>query len=464
MFDQDRFGHYRTDATRAGEPHQRDKQMNQKDDKVAHFQIVTKRGQNDEFWPYLAIRHPQVPKHPWRPFPLSRDKKCSKLRSNQSRFQHVSFSGRTGSYVPLLLGGFMQYSCVVLILSLVFCASAFPQDSAVIQCDADMKQVPAWTAPGSAYLVEQLSCGQTVSIIELERGYFKIQFGNRVGYVFAKYVRLTESQEQPMPRLEESAKQPTQRTPQLFETEKTRKSQTGKGWPRRHHVSLNYEISHIKYREPDVHSPDGLVMKESGIMQGVSGDFAFFPKKLMLKIDGRFSFGKVDYSSFVSGSFPNLRDYQAETRFSFGYVYSASERIQLTPFAGVGYRFIFNGLAEAGPGGYDRRDHYLYSPLGIESVIHLRAGWSLLATGEYDLFWRGWQHSYDPGTPGLFFDQSKGWGARASAGVIKNLGPMDFSVGPYFRYWDIGDSNLVNGYHEPPNTSKEWGGKVGIRF
>jgi hypothetical protein len=58
VFDQDRFGHHRTDATRAGEPGQRNEQMNQKDDKVAHFKIVTKRGQNDEFWLYLAIRHP----------------------------------------------------------------------------------------------------------------------------------------------------------------------------------------------------------------------------------------------------------------------------------------------------------------------------------------------------------------------------------------------------------------------
>jgi len=34
--------------------------MNQKDDKVAHLKIVTKRGQNNEFWLYFAIRqgHP----------------------------------------------------------------------------------------------------------------------------------------------------------------------------------------------------------------------------------------------------------------------------------------------------------------------------------------------------------------------------------------------------------------------
>jgi hypothetical protein len=34
--------------------------MNQKEDDFAHLGIVAKRGQNDEFWLNLAIRHPQV--------------------------------------------------------------------------------------------------------------------------------------------------------------------------------------------------------------------------------------------------------------------------------------------------------------------------------------------------------------------------------------------------------------------
>jgi hypothetical protein len=34
--------------------------MNQKEDDFAHLWIVAKRGQNDEFWLNLAIRHPQL--------------------------------------------------------------------------------------------------------------------------------------------------------------------------------------------------------------------------------------------------------------------------------------------------------------------------------------------------------------------------------------------------------------------
>ena len=102
----------------------------------------------------------------------------------------------------------MQRSCVVLVFGLIFCASAFPQDSGTIQCDpGSTTSVPAWVAPGRPQVVEQLSCGQMVSVIG--RGsfftvseyssrpleYVKIQIAEKVAYVDAKYVRLSETQE-----------------------------------------------------------------------------------------------------------------------------------------------------------------------------------------------------------------------------------------------------------------------------
>lgn len=253
--------------------------------------------------------------------------------------------------------------------------------------------------------------------------------------------------------------------PSAFSQVRATTSQTSDSLQRKYRVNFSYEISHIEYREPNVESPDGLVMKETGIMQGISGDIAMFPKNVMIKFDARLSFGKVDYSSLVSGSFPGIRDYQAETRFSLGYVYAASERLHLTPYGGIGLRFLFNGLSAAGPGGYDRHQYYLYSPIGMESVLRIRSGWSLLATAEYDLYWHGWQHSFFPGTiEGWRFDQSNGWGARGYFGFSRTAGRVDFSFGPYFRFWDIADSDVVGGYHEPPNTSKEWGCKIGLGF
>jgi hypothetical protein len=89
----------------------------------------------------------------------------------------------------------MQRFTVVLFLSLIFCSSAFSQDRGVIQCSSTFDRVPAWTTPGSAYLVEYLSCGQMVSVTGLDRGYVRIQIGGHVGYVEAKYVRMMQARE-----------------------------------------------------------------------------------------------------------------------------------------------------------------------------------------------------------------------------------------------------------------------------
>ena len=82
---------------------------------------------------------------------------------------------------------------IVLIFSLVFAGTALCQDEGRIECGPGTSSVPAWTAPGGAHVVEQLVCGQMVSVTGLERGYVRIQIGDRIGYVDAKYVRMPGS-------------------------------------------------------------------------------------------------------------------------------------------------------------------------------------------------------------------------------------------------------------------------------
>ncbi len=87
---------------------------------------------------------------------------------------------------------------------LALSVSVFSQDRGIIQCESGSTvPVPAWTAPGSTYVVEQLSCGQMVSITSLERGYFRIQIGNRYGFVDSKYVRLLLNQSEQEQRITE---------------------------------------------------------------------------------------------------------------------------------------------------------------------------------------------------------------------------------------------------------------------
>ena len=102
----------------------------------------------------------------------------------------------------------MRHFCSFLFFfSLFFCTSAFSQESGVIRCDDGMKQVPAWSEPGKPWVVEHLSCGQTVSVVDIgsflavpqyssrPSEYAKIQIAEKVAYVDAKYVTLSDINE-----------------------------------------------------------------------------------------------------------------------------------------------------------------------------------------------------------------------------------------------------------------------------
>lgn len=369
----------------------------------------------------------------------------------------------------------MHRSLLVLSLSLLLCASAFPQDSGTIQCDPGMDRVPTWVAPGRAYVITYLNCGQMVSVVGLERGYVRIRIGENFSYVDAKYVRLAYSQEK-------QATQTPQPAPPAATTQKAAQPiNVDLEKPRRHEGGLSFEVSNIYYDEPDF-------MRNKGFMYGISGDYTYRPNNFMLRADGRFSLGDVDYWSDGSGTAEGLRDYNFETRFSFGYDLIASEKASFTPFIGFGYRYLFDGeegaISTSGARDYDRKSNYLYSPIGMETMLRLKRGWSLGASGEYDLFLHGWQYSEIGdflvtiyplvGLPDFVAknDQEGGWGARGSIRLTKNAGRVAFTTEPYLRRWSVKDSdafqiqvlNLVGGLREPANTTTEWGLKLGIRF
>ena len=99
----------------------------------------------------------------------------------------------------------MLRSCKFLVLGLVLCASAFSQDSGTVQCDSEMTAVPAWIAPGRPQVIEQLSCGQMVSIIgkgsfyspgqysSRPSEYVEIQLADKVAYVDARYIKFSNT-------------------------------------------------------------------------------------------------------------------------------------------------------------------------------------------------------------------------------------------------------------------------------
>ena len=90
----------------------------------------------------------------------------------------------------------MKPSSVTLFFCLTCASVGMVQDRGLVDCQGRTGGVTALAEPGSMYVTKQLSCGRTVSIIGLERGYVKVQTKeNVIGYVEAKYIRSIDTQD-----------------------------------------------------------------------------------------------------------------------------------------------------------------------------------------------------------------------------------------------------------------------------
>ncbi len=235
-----------------------------------------------------------------------------------------------------------------------------------------------------------------------------------------------------------------------------------------HHWELGIEAYHFTYKEPDV-------MKDSGPMVGLAGSYEYH-RKLMLKLEGRASWGQVNYSSETSGSTDNISDWTLEFRALAGYDVSLSPSLIVTPYLGIGYRYLYDDFGghttTTNAAGYDRESNYYYSPVGAVLLADLGNGWAGGITGEYDIFWWGRQKSHLSDVPGYYDivnQQNRGYGARGSLLLRKKADGYSVTFEPFIRYWSIEDSETTTDpsrttWVEPKNNTTEIGARLGVRF
>lgn len=226
------------------------------------------------------------------------------------------------------------------------------------------------------------------------------------------------------------------------------------------------QVSSYEYEEPDF-------MKLDGPRIGVVGAYTSTTPNLVYgRIDGRVSYGRLDYESVGTGTSSDIPDWTAEVRVVVGKDYRVGENVALSPYIGLGYRYLFNdlqGYSSTGAVGYRRYSQYWYAPIGL--TMRMRAGdqWVFAPTVEYDAFIGGKQTSKLTDTGLGFSDahnrQDHGRGYR----VYLMVEGRDWSFGPWLHYWNIKDSDIVaigGGFAglEPANTTKEYGLELRYRF
>ncbi|MBF0522509.1 MAG: autotransporter outer membrane beta-barrel domain-containing protein [Candidatus Omnitrophica bacterium] len=238
-------------------------------------------------------------------------------------------------------------------------------------------------------------------------------------------------------------------------------------------------VSYRTYKEPDN-------IKETGLMYGIDADYMYHGElgdlvnNMMFGLEGRFSYGQVDYDGQLTDGSPyqinNINDYLGEARAVVGQDFMLNDGMALTPFLGFGYRYLRDDAAKD-PAGYLRESNYFYSPIGAELKTVLTDDWSLGLKAEYDIFWHGVQKSHLGDAIASLNDvqnrQDSGYGMRGSVAVEKKGLGMDWVVEPFIQYWNIKQSDMadvslsgtiIGQAYEPDNKTTEYGLKVLAKF
>jgi hypothetical protein len=239
--------------------------------------------------------------------------------------------------------------------------------------------------------------------------------------------------------------------------------------------SAGVEVHHQRYREPS------LDVTEEGWFGGLTLEAQAEYMLWRFKADARLAYGQMSYSG--SGTVDGINDYVFEGRLTVGRALPIGARggSRLTPYAGYGYRRLYDELGgkvtSTGALGYDRLSQYHYVPVGLEGLFFLSDSWSIRPTVEYDYFISGSQDSYlsqtGLGLGDLHNSQDSGYGVRASLMFGTIVGSLRMEFGPYFRYWKIDQSDTqpivfagvtVGSGFEPENDTYEAGLAVKVRF
>ena len=233
---------------------------------------------------------------------------------------------------------------------------------------------------------------------------------------------------------------------------------TRRGW------EVGGQIANYQYEEPGF-------MNLKGNRIGAVGAYTFMSSNRVYgRIDLRSSYGSLKYQG--SGTLDDVPDWIFETRAVIGRDYLTGESAALSPYIGLGYRYLYNdlrGYSSTGRVGYQRVSQYLYVPVGLTARFRTGERWVVAPTVEYDVFLGGRQYSQFSDTGIGYSDatnrQHDGRGYRGY--LMFESGHWSF--GPWLQYWNIKDSDVVSiglgtVAMEPANWTREYGVELRYRF
>ena len=235
---------------------------------------------------------------------------------------------------------------------------------------------------------------------------------------------------------------------------------------------LGLTLSSYSYQEPSVSV--GITAINYGLEY----------QKTSLLSDGRFLIAGIDYATGTdqySGSGTlSVPKYYYNGKIAIGADWAYRSGI-ISPYIGLGYRFLNQtggGLTTStGAVMYDRQSTYFYIPVGLKQRSLSAGGGILESTFELDYLVSGNQFSGLSVMNNFSYSNSSDVNNRQNSGYGLNASVMykrqdGWSLGPYWKYWNISKSDLgtwtytsgSTSVYEPANTTEEFGFKALYQF
>ena len=246
-------------------------------------------------------------------------------------------------------------------------------------------------------------------------------------------------------------------------------------------------------------------MRLKGVFYGIYLNSTFRPNQLdpfysdlmnFFRFEIRYAWAHLNYDGGVQDnagnhvadlSLSHVPDSVLETRLLVGKDLSW-QGVDFTPYSGLGFRYLTDDSSDTfgsftylgidyNINGYLRKSYYFYLPFGIDISKSLAQSWQIGWNVEYDYFIQGTQKSYveseNYSVPTN--RQDKGYGMRTSFRLEKTTPNFGFQIEPFYRFWNIENSEFVQtgpcvpnvgcpGAIEPSNTTHEIGVKLGLTF
>lgn len=225
---------------------------------------------------------------------------------------------------------------------------------------------------------------------------------------------------------------------------------------------LGLTLSHYKYEEPDFMQLEALKLG----LDYATTLMIDAEQTWSMRVELRYANGQADYSSNGTGEADNQPDWYVDARALFGKDFDYKSYV-LKPYLGLGYRYLFSdlrGVTSTGAHGYRRASNYTYLPLGLVHRVGLANDSRFENTLEFDYLLLGRQETSlsdaSVNESDVTNQQHDGYGVRLASMYQFSA----WSVGPFLSYWNIKDSEVIQGLVEPKNNTLEYGLKGAYKF